>query len=787
MAKITYNNKVNIVSQPVPDENKVTAENMNEIKASVNQNVDDIALKANINGNELEVFKVAPATLSTHAISKAQLDAVITAFSGALIPQGNWNASTNTPDISTATEPGYFWIVSVNGSTDIGGITDWEVNDWVVKTADGWAKIDNTDKVTSVNGETGAITDVAKTDEANTFSEIQTFENDLVFEFGSKVIDNESIPNGSFLEIYVKNAGSGSYFKALTLSTSQANVWSGVLNLFNNSSGFSANFLNTGLTSNRTYNTPNASGTIALIEQITKSFIDALNVDADTLDGLDSLDFVRSTGTVAQTITGVKTFSSNIIGNLTGSASLLNNISATNLSLGESYARIKQRYFLDNAYTVYPTDAGFQYAKLLQANLLRNASIFIFPQATKVGLLGAEKGVDLDVVRATTATYVDENGVIQTALANVPRIDFTNGTGSLLVEPQRTNLLLRSEEFDNAYWSKINATVTANAITAPDGNLTADSLIENTSTGVHWLAATPTTITAGNILTHSIFFKRITGSADRFLRISMLDNTFSNGARALFDVQNGTIALAPISVGLGSNVSSNIEDYGNGWYRASLTCKLDGVSTTLRLGNYLQLTGVTYSAPYTGDGTSGIYIWGAQLEQGSNASSYIPTVASTVTRNADVISKTGISDLIGQTEGTMFLDFESLSDSITNEQFSISDGTDANTIKFVIGSAVGGIRAEGRISLVNTFAITFSTFDYLSRKKIAVAYKENDFVFYVNGVQIGTDSLGAIPPSFSQLKFSTGAGTNPFFGKVYTNQVYKTRLTNSELATLTTL
>ena len=91
------------------------------------------------------------------------LKAEILALAGSLIPQGNWDADTNDPDISGTTETGYFWIVSVDGSTDIGGITDWKVNDWVIKTADGFAKIDNTDKVLSVAGKIGEVV-LAKAD-----------------------------------------------------------------------------------------------------------------------------------------------------------------------------------------------------------------------------------------------------------------------------------------------------------------------------------------------------------------------------------------------------------------------------------------------------------------------------------------------------------------------------------------------------------------------------------------------------------------------------------------------
>ena len=87
----------------------------------------------------------------------ADLNSAIVALQGSLLPQGAWNASTNTPDITATTETGYYWIVSDAGSTSLGGITDWEVNDWAIKTATGWAKVDNTDSVLTVAGRTGNI------------------------------------------------------------------------------------------------------------------------------------------------------------------------------------------------------------------------------------------------------------------------------------------------------------------------------------------------------------------------------------------------------------------------------------------------------------------------------------------------------------------------------------------------------------------------------------------------------------------------------------------------------
>jgi hypothetical protein len=159
-------------------------------------------------------------------------------------------------------------------------------------------------------------------------------------------------------------------------------------------------------------------------------------------------------------------------------------------------------------------------------------------------------------------------------------------------------------------------------------------------------------------------------------------------------------------------------------------------------------------------------------------------LGTSVTRVADAASKTGISSLIGQTEGTFFLELAALSNSVVNEQISLSDGTDNNTIKFVMGSVVGGVKAEGKVAGAGQFGITKSTSDYLSTKKIAVAYKANDFVFYYDGVLIGSDTSGSVP-AMSVFNFAAGSGVFPSNINVKQMLVFKTRLTNDQLAELT--
>jgi hypothetical protein len=353
-----------------------------------------------------------------------------------------------------------------------------------------------------------------------------------------------------------------------------------------------------------------------------------------------------------------------------------------------------------------------------------------------------------------------------TTRLNIPRIDYTNGScPSLLVEPQRTNLLTYSEQFDNVIWVKQNATVTANSITSPSGVSNADSLIASNGTasfkGLYaiQISAAPKSF--------SFFAKK--GNKDWAILLG-----YNGDNNCWFNVSNGTIGT------IGSNyTNAKIENYGNGWYRCSAT--LNTLISGTNLGIYV--SNADNSTSCTGDGTTpSLYIWGAQCEAGAYATSYIPTVASSVTRNADVISKTGISSLIGQTEGTLFCDvnlntrasftYLALSTDLTSSSNYLGIAFANNAISFE--SVVAGA-LQANISHSNT-----ST----GRFKIAAGYKANDFVLYINGTQIGTDTSGTIP-ACSQLGLTAFSQTAPVnYNSV---QLYKTKLSNTELAQLTTL
>ena len=411
-------------------------------------------------------------------------------------------------------------------------------------------------------------------------------------------------------------------------------------------------------------------------------------------------------------------------------------------------------------------------------SLFESASLCVTPNGTKASKLYAIKPTsgagDLSVVRATTATRVNSAGLIESVAVNVPRLDYSNGScPSILVEPQRTNLFLRSQEFDNASWPTFRSSVTANATISPDGNTNAEKLIQESTTTDSGGIYQNLSLSNSTVYTYSVYLKAA-GYNFGLLRV--------NGSKyAWFDLSNGVVGS------ITGGGSSSIQNVGNGWYKCIFT-----FTTTSTVGEphiYIAQTNGS-SIVSSADGVKGIFAYGAQLEAGSYATSYIPTVASSVTRNADVISKTGISSLIGQTEGTMFLDFNfNYSDSTTQVLLKASQSNDANSVGIEVQNNVLKAIINSSSSNIANLTNTIST----GRIKCAIAYKSNDMVFYVNGVQVGSDTSGNI--NFAGNVDMLTLGHFNLLGTLYFQSsrpfnsaiLWKERLTNTELASLTTL
>ena len=228
--------------------------------------------------------------------------------------------------------------------------------------------------------------------------------------------------------------------------------------------------------------------------------------------------------------------------------------------------------------------------------------------------------------RASTGTYVDGDGLIQTAAVDTPRFDHDPATGEslgLLIEEARTNLLIYSEEFNTSPWQKINTSITTNVVESPDGSFTADKLVDSATNSEHTLNVSPS-VTSGKTYTASIFVK----AAERTeVKFGFTTTNFSSPTRGDFDLTTGSAV----------ETYNTITDVGNGWYRITATNTATSSGTANVILNLLS----GGNNVYTGDGASGVYVWGAQLEQGSFPTSYIPTSGSTVTRAADVAEITG--------------------------------------------------------------------------------------------------------------------------------------------------
>jgi len=419
-------------------------------------------------------------------------------------------------------------------------------------------------------------------------------------------------------------------------------------------------------------------------------------------------------------------------------------------------------------------------------SLLDKASLIVTPNAYKASKLysvvpNTTLG-DMNVVRATTATRVNSLGLIESLAINVPRIDYTNGScPSLLVESQRTNLLTQSNNFSDVGWEKTFVTATLSSTDFLNGEKS--YLVSETALAGNHNIAKITNVSVGVTNTYSIYFKKGTGSsAPNIVRL----RGFWGDALVNFNILTGTKLFQSASV-----ISASITPASNGWFRCTMT--YSGLSNSnnyfiVQFVNNTDSTAVNLS--YVGNVNANVFVAGGQNEVGLNATSYIPTVASTVTRNADVISKTGISTLIGQTEGTIYAEIKvnKLIGTSSRYILHISDGTVNNRIYMAFsGASSNVIRARIFNSGTLQCSINSSTITTTGTYKLALAYKNNDIVFYINGVQIGTDVVATIPTCSKVDIGHNYASVSQLNDGIANANIFKTRLSNTELVKLTTL
>jgi hypothetical protein len=414
-------------------------------------------------------------------------------------------------------------------------------------------------------------------------------------------------------------------------------------------------------------------------------------------------------------------------------------------------------------------------------------SLLNIPYRLKAGTLYSqipETGLgDFVVTRATTptanlSTRVNSLGFIERVNDNVPRLDYplggaVNGCPALLVEPVAINSALQSENFTTT-WGVSNATPTANQATSPDNTLTADRISITSNGGyIRQLLATSNSLT----YTLSCFVKNDAVASGDTFRLYFNNNLGAPNAavaNATININAGTVSAGSSGAGV-SSVSAGIENYGNGWYRVRLTFTL-GASA----GNANSEIG--FEAPTA---TRTFFAWGAQLEVGSVATSYIPTTTQAITRGAEVINKTGIASLIGQTEGTIYAEVV-LSRINANQVISLGTLNDRIMINFDSSTSVLALIRVGNVNADYTAtipAIPATGGVY----KIALAYKANDYCFAVNGIAYASTASRGVPANMSTLYLGASVFSNAQLNdRIRAAALYPNRLSNTELAALTT-
>ena len=366
----------------------------------------------------------------------------------------------------------------------------------------------------------------------------------------------------------------------------------------------------------------------------------------------------------------------------------------------------------------------------------------------------------------TTQAITNYIPVLLSAGGNQPRFDCNPTTGEslgLLIEEQRTNLFTYSSQFDDSGWSKSASTVTANTVIAPDGTLSGDTLIEDATNAQHFISK------AGSIQSGSVTLSIYAKAAGRdWIRIQ----TYS-GVMAWFNISTGVLGTVQ------SGCTATITSVGNGWYRCAATV------TYVNQTNYVFLANADGVTSYTGNGFSGVHIWGAQVEAGAFASSYIATTSASATRTADtpIITGNNLTSWYSNNIGTIYA---SLSVPSSLNVFSNSAAT-----LFSMGSG----RVTSRI--INTgYAVaildqvgggitTANSVNLNSENKTATSFSQGNYSICLNnGTVVSTTSATIVQPA-TQLLIGFDAYDNRPNTPIRKIAYYPSVLTNAQLQALT--
>jgi hypothetical protein len=414
---------------------------------------------------------------------------------------------------------------------------------------------------------------------------------------------------------------------------------------------------------------------------------------------------------------------------------------------------------------------------LSKKNIMSTPSLLLIPDRYKAGKLYSQLpddgAGDLSFARASTATRVNAQGLIESVASGVPRLDYTGGgCPSLLLEPQRTNIVENSE--NTSAYSTFGSAFTQNTATSPQGSVNADTIAGN-GVSVQIFGSTAITFPSAGAATISLFAKANNAS---FIDLSF-DGFTGVTSLGIYDLTNGTA----------TGTGASIQNYGNGWYRCILTATIDSVDLSGTLAIDVRPSVASQFWPSSGDANGkSVFVWGFQAELGSYVSSYIPTLGSSVTRLADVASKTSANAFFGTNTGTIAINFDSLGFDPTqgNYVFDLAAGADTtnrvlvyfspsdNTLRLFYATTAG-------VTAQQVFSVTMSAI-----KKIAVKWTASDIKMFYNGTPTASFAFGTTAPNDLTL-FARYTDSEHLAARTSQVLTFPTALTDAQCIELTAL
>jgi len=415
------------------------------------------------------------------------------------------------------------------------------------------------------------------------------------------------------------------------------------------------------------------------------------------------------------------------------------------------------------------------------SGLLQTASLLLIPSGYKSGKAYAEIPTngngDLTWTRASTALRTNSSGLLESMGSGVPRLSYMYGScPALLLEPQRTNLALRSEEFDNASWGKTASSITTNTTTSPDGNTTADTLTADGTILNHGVEQS-ISVTSGTTYSWSIYAKKNTND---FLQIVASSGRFGLNVWANFDLNSGVLGS------VGSSTTASIQNVGNGWYRCIMTATATGTgSAATYILNIISSSTSVRSELNTL--TTSVFLWGAQFEVGAYATTIIPTTTASATRVADSFSRNNIytNGLITSSGGTWFVELRNNiaynAQDFSNFMF-LGDGSTISASNMLAIAPQSTSLQRVRITKKIGGTYTYLYLTLTDNAKIAFKWDGSTADVFVNGAKVVSSTSFAV----TNMEFLNGGASDvPKF--IQAMALYPSPLSDTDCTTITTL